>query len=563
LREQIKANPFNKTFTLENEKKIVCYAGASALDAMHEPRLKLQWDELYEGCAWATAFQNWKYVSCWYSRYQTKYTPLIVIKFIDNQLVGILPLALAPNRKIVAAGHDQAEYQGWLSTQAAQTSFLLDAIQLLQKEYSGCEIHLKYLHHQVPVQNLMTDESLKSRAFWKSHQQPVMKINAEWLAVELKKKNRKEKINRLKRLGDLKFEKVESYQVFAAVLDGLIIQCDFRKGAMYGEEFFALDKFKKDFMLQLFQAGMLHVTLLKLNDEIIAANAGVQGKGIVFLQGLNSHSPFYSKYSPGILRFLMLGQQMHTENFTEFDLTPGGVDGYKTDLATDFYEAHEFTLSSGTKATKTGIINKSKALLKKSLPNNMGDLKMDDLRKVKKDLKQKFSGLLKFGFSEYSHKKDWLEEPQKNIIAYSIERLELASSNEIQINHNNLKDLLLFDERESVITRRQFLSDTMKRLEFGHQVYTFTSNGKLTACLWYVPKDAKIEHPTITKAEVPSSFPTIQIGGVSVELKQFFTAGIRNIFERDGTLSTLIFKINKGKISLNDLLDENLKTQMV
>jgi CelD/BcsL family acetyltransferase involved in cellulose biosynthesis len=545
---------------LENNTSMLSYKGPAALAVMDETELRQQWNNLYQQCTWATVFQSPSYASIWYNLYQ-QYTPLIIVEFSDNQLVGVFPLALSPSGKLVAAGDSQAEYHGWLATPEFQKTFFIAAVQLLQREFANHPLHLKYLHHLVPIRAVLEDPAIKNISSWRVHQQPVMKIDEVWLNTELKKKNRKEKINRLKRLGNLSFEKVDSSDRFIAILDELIIQSDFRKGAMYGEEFFALDKNKKTFMIQLFQQGLLHVTVLKLNEEFIAANAGVYDKGVVFLQGLSSHSPFHAKYSPGIIRFLMLGLQMHQEGLNEFDLTPGGTDGYKTDLATNVYETHELVIATRAQVNKLETINKSKALIKKVLPNGIGGMtKLGDIRQAKHNLKKKTNALLKFGLAEYTRKKNWQDEPLKNVNVHVISRPQ-ENASKISVSKNSLSQLLQFDETASVATRREFLSNTMKRLEFGHQVYTFVADGKLSACLWLVPKDSKIELPTVGKAEFTYCFPTILRVGTQPALQSFFTACVEDIFQHEVTLEKLTFKIGSGYFRADQLLNPTLPVQ--
>ena len=113
----------------------------------------------------------------------------------------------------------------------------------------------------------------------------------------MKKKNRKEKINRLKRIGDLQFVELSKVSEFEMVIDEMILQNDFRKGALYGKMVFQEEFQRREFLLKMFELGHLHVSLLKLDEKVIASNAGFIGEDVIHLQGINSHSPFFSKYS--------------------------------------------------------------------------------------------------------------------------------------------------------------------------------------------------------------------------------------------------------------------------
>jgi hypothetical protein len=88
---------------------------------------------------------------------------------------------------------------------------------------------------------------------------------------------------------------------------------------------------------------------------------------VVHLQGINSHSPFYSKHSPGILHFLMLGVALAEEGIPVFDLTPGGADGYKAILANRQETAYEWWFGPKAFALKTRTMESLKFKIKTRL----------------------------------------------------------------------------------------------------------------------------------------------------------------------------------------------------
>jgi hypothetical protein len=219
-------------------------------------------------------------------------------------------LTLARNKKglIVAAGESLSEYHVWLATDPNGEVFIRKALVEIFKRFKGCEILLRYIPGKAPMKWANEDPVLKERCILRAYKQPLIKIDDAYFTTELRKKNRREKINRLKRKGELKFERITDSKVFASILDELIIQFDFRKMAMYNTPFFLSDPLRKKFLFSLFEQDLLHATVLKLNEEIIASNIGTTGNNSVHLQGINTHSPLYAKYSPGILHFLMLGK---------------------------------------------------------------------------------------------------------------------------------------------------------------------------------------------------------------------------------------------------------------
>ncbi len=208
-----------------------------------------------------------------------------------------------------------------------------------------------------------------------------MVINEEHFTSELKKKNRREKINRLKRLGDLKFERITDFNEFNAIFDDLALQSDFRKGAMYNKVAFKTDPLRKTFLLSLFKQNNIHATVLKINDQIIAANVSIGTSKQLHLQGINSFAASLARHSPGIIQFLMLGKLLAEEGTEVFDLTPG-ADGYKDILAT--HHSVAYTLSIGNKYHN--ITNRLQAGLNNSLKKaaTVAGIKPDALKKARK-----------------------------------------------------------------------------------------------------------------------------------------------------------------------------------
>jgi hypothetical protein len=523
------------------------YTGSSALEYFSDSTFIEQWDYLFNNCYWATAFQDRRYVYSWYTLYQLKYEPLLLVSYEEDTITGIFPLALTDDNKIVGAGHHQAEYKCWISTEKTKISFIVEAIEWLRMNYPDWLVNLSYLPNGIPYNELKNDTRLSEYAIWRIHQQPIMVIDEEMLLQQIKKKNRKEKINRLKRIGDLKFEKVESNEEFRSVLDELIIQNDFRKGAVYGNEFFANDPLKKEFKIQLFSLGLLHVTILKLNEEIIASNASIHGKGVVHLAGFNTHSPFYSKYSPGIIRFLMLGLLIHKEGYYEFDLTPGGIEGYKSDLATDYKNVYELIIASGLTKIRLDIIARIKAVIIKQWPDT-GLSRFRYLKDLVKNQANHLAKMLKYGPVKYYRKKALLSEPISDFLLYPLYRNAFEyEKSAIPIRINLLDDLLLYSQEESVLTRQDFLIDCMKRIENGHQVFTLMKDNKLMACLWYIPKEARIDYPIQSKAEMPIVFLS-QLNHVDDhDLKSFINNALTSLFKNDSALEILYFKSNKNQ----------------
>jgi hypothetical protein len=401
----------------------------------------------------------------------------------------------------------------------------------------------------------MRNASLRKNAFWVKHSQPVMEINLEHINHELKKKNRKEKINRLKRIGEIKFEKIEDVELLINNLDHLITEYDFRKAAMYGEEYFAMDQHKKELMLKLFQNDLLHVTWLKVSDKIIAANAGVVGKGIVHLQGFDTHSPQYSRYSPGIIRFLMLGLKMHSEGLKEFDLTPGGIKkGYKSELATKFYDVYEVIIDDPKRITALRIQKKLKSSVINYIPEDIKEKTKNFIDNLK--LKWKLLRIKKIlGSNVYQLRSNRMMEPNGENIKWSkIERnFHYSTYSPSDIKWNSLRDLLKYKEIDIIMSKQRFLFEAMKRIEYGHQVFTLTLNDELISCLWFIPEGAKIDFPVIGKSQQNQVFLSLIKDIKTADLNKFLIDGVNSVFYYNPKLDKVFLKYNSQMNDLNKL----------
>jgi hypothetical protein len=362
---------------------------------------------------------------------------------------------------------------------------------------------LKYLTNNTPFDILKKSKEILSGLMIRKFEHPLMETDVEVLENELKKKNKKEKINRLKRLGDFKYLEIIDLNEFKSTIDEMALQSDFRKGAFYNKTFFHDEPERKTFILKLFDLGLVHVSCLAVDNTLIASNVGFVGEDRVHLQGINSHSPFYSKYSPGILQFLMLGIELKKSGFRYFDLTPGGADGYKSMLATETSEAYEIWFTQPKEALKKRLLEKIKKRFKPILDGrifwgeDLSNLNMATMRfKIKlKFLTKKVS---RFEKSEYFN---FLEEEvlslSNNEMFKSLDMEEEIKSIKMgEIKENYISDLFLFKENNSTIPRMDFFTDCINRIEFGQTMFTYKENTVLKSVCWFVPptaKNAKVE----------------------------------------------------------------------
>src|SRR5690606_4107264 len=282
-----------------------------------------------------------------------------------------------------------------------------------------------------------------------------------------------------------KLEKITDYAVFSSVFDELSSQNDFRKGAVYNASYFQKNNLYKKFLLSLFEINLLHATLLKVGNEIIASNVGTMGNKWVHLQGINTHSPAHSRYSPGILHFLMMGQLMADEGFEVFDLTPGS-DPYKDILATDYLEVHQLTIGNPSSILAEKLKFKGTQKVKQGL-NRVGikDKRQKQWKKNAEVLAEKIKiikveGLLPLW--DYVTSRVGKNFPSR---IYEIKE-DMASDKSFGfvIAKQSLQDLLNYEQKTSLVIRREFLEDAMKRLEEGQQFYSVSDGNRLLCCVW-------------------------------------------------------------------------------
>lgn len=466
------------------------WIGDMVLSLMDEAPFIEQWDHLLEICPWATLFQSHCYVATWYRFYAKEYLPIVIKRERGGMLTGLFTLAQHKSGLITGAGNRIAEYQCWLTADANDDRFIRDALQEIAKRFPGKRVNLKYLPAGIPLDWIKKHAAWNRRCILRTFRHPLMLINDEALTKELKKKNRKEKLNRLKRLGELKFERVIDYKEFAAIIDEIAVMSDFRKGFLYDKLPFKEDPPRKAFYLSLFEQGYLHVTVLKLNDTIIASNVSVRAKNGLCLQGVNSHAPAYSRYSPGIIHFLLLGKLMAAEGRAVFDLTPGG-DSYKDQLATDYITAYTLSVGDYKYIVKTRLRSVMGRCMR-YMAGVTGVKQGDGLKQLKSSIGFLSPGAIKRRITSMVYRMPGRrKKPVVKIARCWAGPVPDKSSAEglLPVHKDSLKDLIAYDYREQRCSRRAFLAAAEERIEADEHSYTWVEGDLLLGCVWVKKAD--------------------------------------------------------------------------
>src|SRR5690606_1690676 len=173
------------------------------------------------------------------------------------------------------------------------------------------------------------------------------------------------------------------------------------------------------------------------------------------------------------------------EGFEVFDLTPGS-DPYKDTLATEHIISYKLTFQNPTTQTIVKFKYIISDRLKKFLTrigisshqqrNTKNEMSIA-VEKIKilaqhRSLSMLLNALVPSG--ESSTNKTFT-------IQYNTNRENTIRS---QIKTNSLGDLLDFEPGGTLLTKREFLGDAMKRLEAGQEFYSLTQGSKLLCAVW-------------------------------------------------------------------------------
>ncbi|WP_207515160.1 GNAT family N-acetyltransferase [Longitalea luteola] len=495
-----------------NASTIEVITGPAVIHLLMKPEFQKKLDLLFVSCPWATVFQSSVYITAWYQVYRHKHLPLMVLAVENGQLTGMLPMVMLDTQsskdtgkqnRITGAGHYDAEYQSWLAAPAYSEVFIKAALEELLKQFPGHPITFRYLPPATPLHWLKTERRWRRLGVLQSHTRPLIDLSQPDHAKLLKSKQFRNKLNRLKRLGELQLESITDLESFKSSLDELAVLYDFRFSALYNKHHFKNDPAKKELLLQLFRLQLLHVTILKVNGKTFAAVAAIAGENWVYLSGFSCHSPFKARsYSPGIMHFLFLAKRPKEENIQYFDLTPG-YDSFKETLANEHDKVHELLISSAPVYRLKKRIRKwmHLRLLSAGIRPMTAEVTVKKFWYRLKNISlwvviQKLAGSV-------------LRRSPKQ--CYVIPPNPVLSGVKIAVNKDDLNDLLQFRaEKGTGITRWDFLADAMCRLETGQHCYTWMENDRLLSCAWFT-------FPEETETDV--------LNGNVIELRRLYCHG--------------------------------------
>lgn len=469
---------------LQEDYSLELLMGKEVFELLSKPRFQSDWDTLYESCSWATIFQSRGFVTGWYQVYKEVHLPIIIKATRGGRLSGLLTMTLLDGviktnaKRISGAGHFDAVYQTWLAIPADKESFVQQALTVLMNRFPGVPVTFRYLPPETPLDWMKSNKKWRNRSILQPYSRPLINLKDEEVTKTSSRNHFKSKFNRLKKSGEVKFERVHDVESFAKSLDDVAALYDFRQGAMFNKNHFRNDPLKKDFLLEMLRSQLLHVSVLKVNGSVLAAIASLAGKHSVHLSGFICHSPFGSKFnSPGYLQFVLLSKMLAEEQYQYFDLTPG-YDSYKEQFATLHDEVYEWTLSNKP-------VFRIKKRIRKWAHSRMVRAGIRPMS-AELNVKKFFYRLRNRSIS--SQYKKWVTLLTKKNAPqlYSIQPANLSTpALPIVVQKNNLDDLLQFNtDKKAGLTRWDFTSDALFRLSKGEYCFTWVEDDRLLGCAW-------------------------------------------------------------------------------
>ena len=380
--------------------------------------------------------------------------------------------------RLVHAGAHQAEYHVWLATSEAETEFLDLAWRQLKSTLQFGTLQFKYLPSTQCVAALQRVGALAGAMSHVVCARPLIRLESGDIESSFAKKSNKSRFNRLKRMGKLDFQTLESTADLDRVLDDFCAQYDFRQGAVNQATPFCDDPIKRAFHTEVFalaQPGECCVSVSLLDNRLISGLWGMRSGAMVHL-GMLAHSPELADHSPGKLHIMQLSRALVSGGTAVLDLTPGG-DPWKERFANDHDEVAIAELFSAP-AHRAAQAAKERALsAAKQLAARVGVTPAGVRRTLSAVRRVRPAAI-------WRRLRRWVGE-DKEFRIYRAERA-VAERHQLdpRVGRNDLPALLAFSPGESWQTRQGFLSSALHRVEAGEAAYSIAVAGRLAHCGW-------------------------------------------------------------------------------
>jgi CelD/BcsL family acetyltransferase involved in cellulose biosynthesis len=458
------------------KKTIVISSDENAFNLISEPVFLHQWRDLCEACSWGTVFQSPDYVKAWYETFRERFIPVILsMAGSKGQLRGLFTLAISRSTgQLVYAGDIYAEYQVWLAREDANDAFISEVLDLLREKWPRKVLVLKYLPPRTDLGPIEKSNWIKNICFFRPSSRPLIGLDAQQ-RVDQSLKSKQVKLNRLKRMGAVTFIEIKRDE-FAEIFEHAWPLYDFRQIKQYGSSPFLRDvDLKRLWVAVAKHSDALHMSVLKVDETIVAWFLGLQGNGYLHLLSMG-YSPFYSRHSPAMLHMLMLAKRLIQERRV-FDLTPGGSN-YKDQLAT----THEKTL------TLYFIPSLRSAIESEQTRDLAGRAVKRLVRVAVKNPARALAAALGRRRGEAADPDN--PRPREPEIRFRLHKLNTADCARHDerldaVRKNKIADLIRYESTHAQ-SLRDFVSEAWHFIDQGADVYTLMRNDRLAASCWIV-----------------------------------------------------------------------------
>jgi CelD/BcsL family acetyltransferase involved in cellulose biosynthesis len=480
------------------KKTIAISIDENAFSLISESIFIHQWRDLCEACSWGTAFQSPDYVKAWYETFRERFNPVVLSMADSNgQLLGLFTLAISrSNGQLVYAGDIYAEYQVWLARKDANDAFVSEVLDLLREKWPRKVLVLKYLPPRTDLGPIEKSNWLKNICFFRPSSRPFIGLDAQQ-RVDQSLKSKQVKLNRLKRIGVVSFIEIKRDE-FAEIFEHAWPLYEFRMIKQYGSSPFLRDAdLKRLWVAVARHSDALHMSVLKVDETIVAWFLGLQGHGYLHLLSMG-YSPFYSRHSPAMLHMLLLAKRLIQEGRV-FDLTPGGSK-YKDQLAT----AHEKTYT-------LYFIPSLRSAIDSEQTRDLAGRAVRRLVRiaVKKPVLSLAAALDRRRGKGVDPENPRPPEPKIRFRLYKLNTADCARHDERldAIRKNEIADLIRYESTHAQ-SLRDFVSEAWHFIDQQADVYTLMRNDRLAASCWIVSGE-KTASSELANADVPAGTPLL------------------------------------------------------
>jgi CelD/BcsL family acetyltransferase involved in cellulose biosynthesis/RimJ/RimL family protein N-acetyltransferase len=464
-------------------------SGESGKSLLRDASFIARWRDLYDQCAWATAFQSVEFVCTWFDVYGAQFAPILIFAWgADGSLDGLLALAVSIDCGTVEiAGADRAEYQGWLARRGSRHAFIIEALDRFRALRPDARVVFQYLPPGTPYETVTTDPRWSKLCRIEPFDAPIMNMSRGAAVSTSRLKKTSKSLGRLDRIAPTRFERIDDAKELASAMDHIAVQYDLRQGAINDYLHFHADPLSRAFQLALMQTGLLHATVLRHGGLPIAANLGLRGKGTVHL-GIFSHSATCARESPGKLLLVLLGEHV-SQGSERLDLTPG-EDAYKRSFANEFETVYRLTLFTGRFARRRDDVRRALAECVKRGVRAAGGDPAAVRRQAQRALRTGVRRLVSRTVSRVARAL-WSHE---EVRVYAVQAEGAGASEDPKVARRDVtEDLLAYEPVPGFSTREEFLSRALNRLQDGHHVYTRVENGRLVHYGWMAEAQYRAE----------------------------------------------------------------------